>query len=237
MAAVSQTSLCRPWYISADPWWVSLNICHALSRIHDRRDYRDFRRVPWFLATAVISCHGHEYWVLFAISVFKRSLLSKFAVLFHFGCVPVKRRVIQDWRHILWFYCATLLIWYITEPNSILLIYIYGKDDYLVNLEVVSKTTKCRDFTVIFRFFEKCTVILPIFYRDFLIALHMMQDGPDRQKDGTNAQQAVDWLSEVLRPTRHKTRHIRDDLHRRSLGLYIRISSRKDSLVASLIVT
>jgi len=25
-----------------------------------------------------------------------------------------------------------------------------GGDDYLVNLKVVSKTTKCRDFTVIF---------------------------------------------------------------------------------------
>jgi len=32
------------------------------SRIHDRRDYRDFRHVPWFLAIAMISCHGHEYW-------------------------------------------------------------------------------------------------------------------------------------------------------------------------------
>ena len=31
------------------------------SRIHDRRDYRDFRRVPRFLAIAVISCHGREY--------------------------------------------------------------------------------------------------------------------------------------------------------------------------------
>jgi len=31
------------------------------SRIHDRRDYRYFHRVPWFLAIAVISCHGREY--------------------------------------------------------------------------------------------------------------------------------------------------------------------------------
>jgi len=42
---------------------------------------------------------------------------------------------------------------------------------YLVNLKVASKTTKCRDFIVIFPFFQKCTVILPIFYRDFLTAL------------------------------------------------------------------
>jgi len=35
-----------------------------------------------------------------------------------------------------------------------LLLYVYGGDDYLVNLKVVSKTTKCRDFTVIFRFFK-----------------------------------------------------------------------------------
>ena len=47
----------------------------------------------------------------------------------------------------------------------------YGGDDYLVNLKVLSKTTKCRDFTVIFPLFQKCTVILPIFYRDFLTAL------------------------------------------------------------------
>jgi len=32
------------------------------SRIHDRRDYRDFRRVLWFLAIAVILCHGRQYW-------------------------------------------------------------------------------------------------------------------------------------------------------------------------------
>jgi len=39
-------------------------ICRAVrkSRIHDRRDYRDFRLLPWFLAIAVISCHGREYW-------------------------------------------------------------------------------------------------------------------------------------------------------------------------------
>jgi len=42
---------------------------------------------------------------------------------------------------------------------------------YLVNLKVVSKTTKCRDFTVISPFFQKCTVIFLIFYRDFLTAL------------------------------------------------------------------
>ena len=34
-----------------------------------------------------------------------------------------------------------------------LLLYVYGGDDYLVNLEAVSKTTKCRDFTVIFPVF------------------------------------------------------------------------------------
>ena len=31
------------------------------SRIHDRRDYRDFRLVPWFSAIAVILCHGRDY--------------------------------------------------------------------------------------------------------------------------------------------------------------------------------
>jgi len=39
-----------------------------------------------------------------------------------------------------------------------------------VNLKVVSKTTKCRDFT---RFFQKCTVILLIFYCGFLTALQV----------------------------------------------------------------
>ena len=53
-----------------------------------------------------------------------------------------------------------------------LLLYVYDGDDYLVNLKVVSETTKCRDFTVISPvFFQKCTVILPIFYRNFLTAL------------------------------------------------------------------
>ena len=36
-----------------------------------------------------------------------------------------------------------------------------------MNLKVVSKTTKYRDFTVL----SKCTVILQIFYCDFLTAL------------------------------------------------------------------
>jgi len=36
-----------------------------------------------------------------------------------------------------------------------LLLYVYGGDDYLVNLKVVSKTTKCRDFAVIFPVFFK----------------------------------------------------------------------------------
>jgi len=52
-----------------------------------------------------------------------------------------------------------------------LLLYVYGGDDYFVNVNVVSKTTKCHEFTVIFPVFQKCTVILPIFYRDFLTAL------------------------------------------------------------------
>jgi len=34
-----------------------------------------------------------------------------------------------------------------------LLLYVYGGDDYLVNLMVVSKTTKCRNFAVIFLVF------------------------------------------------------------------------------------
>jgi len=52
-----------------------------------------------------------------------------------------------------------------------ILLYFYGGDDYLVNLKVVSETTKRRDFTVIFPIFSKMPVILPIFYRDFLTAL------------------------------------------------------------------
>jgi len=54
------------------------------SWIHDCRDYRDFRHVPWFLAIAVISCHGREYWRINAISVFKRLLFSKFRSTFPF---------------------------------------------------------------------------------------------------------------------------------------------------------
>jgi len=30
-------------------------------RIHDRRDYRDFRLMPWFSAIAVILCHNRDY--------------------------------------------------------------------------------------------------------------------------------------------------------------------------------
>ena len=37
-----------------------------------------------------------------------------------------------------------------------LLLYVYGEDDYLADLKVVSKTTKWLDFTVIFPvFFSK----------------------------------------------------------------------------------
>jgi len=36
-----------------------------------------------------------------------------------------------------------------------LLLYVYGGDYYLVNLKAVSKTTKCRDFAVIFPVFSK----------------------------------------------------------------------------------
>jgi len=48
---------------------------------------------------------------------------------------------------------------------------IYGGDDYLVNLKVVSTTTKCRDFTVIFHVFSKIHSDFADFYRDFITAL------------------------------------------------------------------
>jgi len=48
------------------------------SRIHDRRDYRDFRLVPWFSAIAVILCHGRDYHQICSISTPKRSILSKY---------------------------------------------------------------------------------------------------------------------------------------------------------------
>jgi len=55
-----------------------------------------------------------------------------------------------------------------------LLLYVYGGDDYLVNLKVVSKTTKCREFTVIFSvFFSKMHRDFADFYRDFLTALNI----------------------------------------------------------------
>ena len=40
--------------------------------------------LPWFLAIAVISCHVVNIGVLYTISVFKRSLLSKFRSTFSF---------------------------------------------------------------------------------------------------------------------------------------------------------
>jgi len=52
-----------------------------------------------------------------------------------------------------------------------LLLYVYGGDDYSVNLKVVSKTTKCRDFTVIFPVISKMHRDFADFYRDFLTAL------------------------------------------------------------------
>ena len=52
------------------------------------------------------------------------------------------------------------------------LLYVYGGDDYLVDLKVVSKTTKCRDFTVIFAVFSKMhRDFADFFYRYFLTAL------------------------------------------------------------------
>jgi len=54
-----------------------------------------------------------------------------------------------------------------------LLLYVYGGDDYLVNLKVVSKTTKCHDFTLIFPVFLKIHRDFADFYRDFFTALLM----------------------------------------------------------------
>jgi len=54
-----------------------------------------------------------------------------------------------------------------------LLLYVYGGDDYLVNFKVVSKTTKCRDFTVIFPVFSKMHRDFADFYRDFLTSLEI----------------------------------------------------------------
>ena len=53
-----------------------------------------------------------------------------------------------------------------------LLLYVYGGDDYLVNLKVVSILQNGVIFPVFF--FKKCTAILLIFYSDFLTALLMM---------------------------------------------------------------
>jgi len=40
------------------------------SRIHDCRDYRDFRRAPWLLAIALVHVTAVNIGVLYAISVF-----------------------------------------------------------------------------------------------------------------------------------------------------------------------
>jgi len=58
------------------------------SRIHDHHDYRYFHRVPWFLAIAVISCHGREYsrdTYYMQYQFLKGRYCLSFAVLFHFG--------------------------------------------------------------------------------------------------------------------------------------------------------
>ena len=66
-----------------------------------------------------------------------------------------------------------------------LLLYVYGGDNYLVNLKVVRKTTKCRDFTVIFPIFQKCTVILPIFTVIFLQPqIYTQSDSPGAALSG-----------------------------------------------------
>jgi len=75
------------------------------------------------------------------------SILRRFSFLFHQISNFDAR---EGWRELL---------------TLFLLLYVYGRYDYFVNLKIVSKTTKCRDFT---RFFQKCTVILPIFTVIFL---------------------------------------------------------------------
>jgi len=58
-------------------YWVrSRDVCK--SRIHDRRDYRDFRLVPWFPAIAVILCHGRDYHQNMYNLDFERSILYKY---------------------------------------------------------------------------------------------------------------------------------------------------------------
>jgi len=64
-----------------------------------------------------------------------------------------------------------------------LLLYVYGGDDYFVNLKVASKTTKCRDFTVISPIFvQKMHRDFADFYRDLLTALSICEQ-TDRQTD------------------------------------------------------
>ena len=56
-----------------------------------------------------------------------------------------------------------------------LLLYVYGGDDYLVNLIGVNKTTKRSDFTVISPvFFSKMRRDFADFYRDFLKAIWIL---------------------------------------------------------------
>jgi len=127
--------------------------------------YRDFWPLPWFRVTAV------NIGILYAISVFKRSLLSKFCSTFPFQlCTGYVHGHLINFACLLAADFETFFLSYLIKfrilmlerrgvsCSHFLLIYVYGGDDYLVDLKVVSETTKCSDFTVIF----------PIFFKNWL---------------------------------------------------------------------
>jgi len=45
------------WYMD----WIWLYRAARKTRAHDRREYRDYGRVPWFLTIAVILRNGRDY--------------------------------------------------------------------------------------------------------------------------------------------------------------------------------
>jgi len=72
------------------------------SWIHNRRDYRDFRCVPWFLAIAWFHVTAVNIDVLCSISVFKGRCCLSFALLFRFSSRTIVQIPMVDKPHVLY---------------------------------------------------------------------------------------------------------------------------------------
>ena len=118
--------------------------------------YCDFWPLPWFHVTAV------NIGVLYAISVYKRSLLSKFCSTFPFRlCTSYAHSHVINFAYLLslrfwdvFFIISLNFEFWCYDSGGMSCSHYFSCFTFMVET-IVSKTTKCRDFAVIFPIFSK----------------------------------------------------------------------------------